>query len=213
MILPWQKLDVVTWSWQKVLGGEGAHGVAVFSPRAIERLESYVPPWPVPKVFRAVSNGRILPGFFDGDTINTPSLLVIEDAIDGLLWAQSIGGLPELVRRCETNLNIVAEWIGRTDWVEFLAGDPATRSCTSICLRIADPTIAALGSDEQAAFVRAMVSALEQEEVAYDVASYRSAPPGLRLWSGATVENEDMAAVLPWLDWAFRDAVARRTSP
>lgn len=212
MDLPWRKLDVVTWSWQKVLGGEGAHGVTVLSPRAVERLESYVPPWPVPKVFRAASDGKIVPGFFEGDTINTPSLLVIEDAIDGLLWAQSIGGLPELVRRCEANLKIVAEWVSRTDWVEFLAGDPATRSCTSICLRIADPTIAALGSDAQAAFVRSMVSALEQEGVAYDVASYRAAPPGLRLWSGATVENDDMTAVLPWLDWAFRDAMTRRPS-
>lgn len=212
MDLPWRKLDTVTWSWQKVLGGEGAHGVAVFSPRAIERLQSYTPPWPVPKVFRAASDGQILPGFFDGDTINTPSLLVIEDAIDGLLWAQSIGGLPELVRRCEANLEIVSEWVDRTDWVSFLADDPATRSCTSICLRIADPAIAALGSDEQAAFVRRMVSALEREAIAYDIASYRAAPPGLRLWSGATVDNADMAAVLPWLDWAFHSAMAEKPS-
>lgn len=210
MDLPWRKLDVITWSWQKVLGGEGGHGVLVLSPRAVERLESHVPPWPVPKVFRMAGNGRIVPGFFEGDTINTPSLLVIEDAIDGLKWAQSIGGLPELVRRCEANLETVTEWVGRTEWVEFLADDPAIRSCTAICLRIADPAIAALGSDEQAAFVRLMVSALEQEGVAYDVASYREAPPGLRLWSGATVENDDMAAVLPWLDWAFRHAIAGR---
>ena len=212
MELPWRKLDVVTWSWQKVLGGEGAHGVLVLSPRAVERLESYTPPWPIPKVFRATRNGRIIPGFFEGDTINTPSLLVIEDAIDGLLWAQSIGGLSELIRRCEANLSIVTEWVGRTEWVGFLADAPATRSCTSICLRIADPAIAALGSEEQNAFVRSMVSALEQEGVAYDIASYRAAPPGLRLWSGATVEYADMAALLPWLDWAFQSVVARRPS-
>ncbi|WP_220474101.1 phosphoserine transaminase [Aurantiacibacter xanthus] len=210
MELPWRKLDVVTWSWQKVLGGEGAHGVVVMSPRAVERLESYVPPRPLPKLFRVVSNGKVAPGFFAGDTLNTPSLLVIEDAIDGLLWAQSIGGLAELVRRCEANLASVDEWVRHTDWIEFLAQDPATRSCTAICLRIADPAIAALGAEEQAAFVRTMVTTLEQEGVAYDIASYRAAPPGLRLWSGATVENGDMVDVLPWLDWAFRDAMAKQ---
>lgn len=209
MDLPWDRLDVVTWSWQKVLGGEGAHGVLVLGPRAVARLEGYAPPWPLPKLFRMTKGGRLNEGLFQGDTINTPSMLAVEDAIDGLRWAQSVGGLPELIRRSETNLAIATAWQRGCGWADFLAEDPTIRSCTSICLRVVHPEVTARSPEEQARFVRGIVDLLEREGVAYDIASYRDAPPGLRLWGGATVEGEDMEAVLAWLDWAFGQAIAR----
>lgn len=209
MALPWDKLDVVTWSWQKVLGGEAAHGMLALSPRAVARLESYVPAWPLPKIFRLVKKGKLDESIFEGATINTPSMLCVEDALDGLAWAESVGGLPGLIARAEGNLAVVAEWVARTPWVEFLAGDPATRSCTSICLRVADPWFAGLDAKAQGDAIQRLVGLLEREGVAYDVAGYRDAPPGLRLWGGATVEREDLAALLPWLDWAFAETRGR----
>jgi len=199
------KLDVVTWSWQKVLGGEAAHGMIALSPRAIARLESSAPPRPLPKVFRLTKGGRLDSSIFEGSTINTPSMLCVEDALDGLAWAERIGGLPALIRRSEANLGAVADWVARTDWVDFLATDPRTRSCTSICLAIVDPVFAALDAKSRAALVKRMTGRLEEERVAFDVASYRDAPPGLRLWGGATVEHGDLEAVLPWLDWAWSE--------
>ena len=206
MALPWERLDVVTYSWQKVLGGEGQHGVLILSPRAVARLESYRPPRPLPKVFRLTASGRLDESLFRGDTINTPSMLAVEDALDGLRWAERIGGLPALIARSEDNLRAVAEWVERTPWVDFLARRPATRSPTSICLRIVDPKVTALPRADQAGLIKAIAELLEAEEVAYDVAGYRDAPPGLRLWGGATVERRDLEAVLPWLDWAFEEA-------
>lgn len=203
MDLPWSRIDVATWSWQKVLGGEAAHGMLVLSPRAVERLESFQPDRPLPKIFRMTKNGKLIEGIFEGDTINTPSMLCVEDAIDGLRWALSVGGLPQLIRRSEQNLRLVAEWVEGSAWAGFLADDAATRSCTSICLRFTDPEVTALSDDAQAAFAKKLSALLEKEEAAFDAGSYRDAPPGLRLWGGATVENEDMEAVLPWLDWAF----------
>ena len=194
MELPWAKLDVVTWSWQKALGGEAAHGMLALSPRAIARLESYTPAWPLPKVFRLTSGGKLAEGVFRGETINTPSMLCVEDALDGLRWAERIGGLPGLMGRSQTNLAAVTAWVERTPWVEFLARDPATRSSTSICLVLpgANP-----------ALPKSMASRLDREGVAYDIASHRDAPPGLRIWGGATVETSDIEALLPWLDWAY----------
>ncbi|HEY2618181.1 MAG TPA: phosphoserine transaminase [Acetobacteraceae bacterium] len=186
MRLAWDRLDVVTWSWQKVLGGEAAHGMLALSPRAVERLASYRPAWPLPKIFRLTSGGKLIEGIFKGETINTPSMLCVEDALDGLRWAESVGGLDGLVARSEANLAAIARWVARTDWVDFLAEDAATRSCTSICLK-APKQVAAL---------------LENEGVAYDIASYRDAPPGLRIWGGATVETADIETLLPWLEWA-----------
>ncbi len=203
MEMPWSKIDVATWSWQKVLGGEAAHGMLVLSPRAVERLESYQPDRPLPKIFRMTKNGKLIEGIFEGDTINTPSMLCVEDAIDGLRWALSVGGLPQLIRRSEQNLRLVAEWVKDSAWAGFLADDEATRSCTSICLRFTDPEVRTLSDEAQAAFAKKLSALLEKEEAAFDAGSYRDAPPGLRLWGGATVENEDMEAVLPWLDWAF----------
>ena len=202
MALPYGKLDVVTWSWQKVLGGEAAHGMLALSPRAVARLESYKPAWPLPKVFRLTSGGKLAAGIFKGETINTPSMLCVEDALDGLRWAEGIGGLPALVARSEANLQAVAAWVEQTPWVEFLAQDPATRSCTSICLRVASPWFAALPPDGQAKAAKRLASLLEKEGAAFDIASYRDAPPGLRIWGGATVETSDIEALLPWLDWA-----------
>ena len=202
MAMPYDKLDVVTWSWQKVLGGEAAHGMLALSPRAVARLESYKPAWPLPKVFRLTSGGKLAAGIFRGETINTPSMLCVEDALDGLRWAEGIGGLPALIARSEANLAAVAQWAGRTPWVEFLAQDPATRSCTSICLRVAAPWFTALPADGQAKAAKRLASLLEKEGVAFDTASYRDAPPGLRIWGGATVETSDIEALLPWLDWA-----------
>ena len=203
MPLDFAKLDVVTWSWQKVLGGEAAHGMLALGPRAVERLESYTPPWPLPKIFRLTKPGKVNAGIFKGETINTPSMLAVEDALDALRWADGAGGRDGLIARSEANLAAVAAWVDRTDWIDFLAEDPATRSCTSICLRIVDPAIAALPTDRQAAVPKRIAGLLEAEGVAYDINGYRDAPPGLRIWGGATVETADIEALLPWLDWAF----------
>ena len=203
MDLDYSKLDVVTWSWQKVMGGEGAHGMIVLSPRAIERLESYTPAWPMPKIFRMTKGGKLISDIFTGATINTVSMLCIEDAVDGLRWAESIGGLPTLIERSEANLAAIANWVEQTDWVEFLAEDPATRSNTSICLKITAPWYQALPAEEQARKAKQMVSLLDKEDVGYDFGSYRDAPAGLRIWGGATVETSDIEALIPWLDWAF----------
>jgi phosphoserine aminotransferase len=211
MELPWQKLDVVTWSWQKVLGGEAAHGMLALSPRAVARLESWVPPRPLPKIFRVVKKGKLLEEVFEGSTINTPSLLCVEDALDGLAWAEREGGLPALVKRAESNLAAVAEWVERTPWVAFLARDPATRSCTSICLKVVDGEFAALDRTARAKTIQALAALLEKERVAYDIASYRDAPPGLRIWGGATVDRADIEALLPWLDWAWLELRGRST--
>lgn len=202
MDLPWHKLDVVTWSWQKVLGGEAAHGMLALSPRAVQRLETYTPAWPLPKIFRLTSKGKIAEGIFKGETINTPSMLCVEDAVDGLRWAQSVGGLPALIARTEGNLAAVAAWVTHSDWAGFLAGDASIRSCTSICLTIAAPWFTALPADGQAKAAKQLASLLEKQGVAYDIAAYRDAPPGLRIWAGATVETSDIHALLPWLDWA-----------
>jgi phosphoserine aminotransferase len=203
MALPWDKLDVVTWSWQKVLGGEGGHGMLALSPRAVERLLTYKPAWPLPKIFRLTSGGKLIEGVFKGETINTPSMLCVEDALDGLRWAESVGGLDGLVARSQGNLAAVAEWVARTPWVDFLAEDAATRSSTSICLKIVSPWFTALSADAQAEAAKRMATLLEQADVAYDIASYRDAPPGLRIWAGATIETDDIAMLLPWLDWAY----------
>jgi phosphoserine aminotransferase len=203
MPLPWDKLDAVTWSWQKVLGGEGAHGMLALSPRAIERLLSYTPPWPLPKIFRLRDGAKLNEGIFEGATINTPSLLCVEDALDSLAWAETEGGLSALVRRSEANLAAVAAWVERTPWIDFLARDPATRSCTSICLQVVDPWFRALDKSARAKTIQALVGRIEQEGVGLDIASYRDAPPGLRIWGGATVDREDVEALLPWLDWAY----------
>jgi phosphoserine aminotransferase len=205
MPLPWDKLDVVTWSWQKVLGGEGAHGMLALSPRAIERLLSYTPPWPLPKIFRLKDGAKLNEGIFEGATINTPSLLCVEDALDSLAWAETEGGLMALVRRSEANLAAVAAWVERTPWIDFLARDPATRSCTSICLQVVDPWFRALDKSARAKTIQALVGRIEQEGVGLDIASYRDAPPGLRIWGGATVDREDVEALLPWLDWAYTE--------
>ena len=203
MDVAWRKLDVVTWSWQKVLGGEAAHGMLALSPRAVARLESFTPPRPLPKIFRLTKKGKLDAAIFEGATINTPSMLCVEDALDGLAWAEKVGGLPGLIARSESNLAAIATWVGKTSWVEFLARDPKTRSCTSICLAVVDPWFTALAPDAQQKAIASLVALLEKEGVALDVGSYRDAPPGLRIWGGATVERSDIEALLPWLDWAF----------
>ncbi len=203
MDLPWPKLDVVTWSWQKVLGGEAQHGMLVLSPRAVERLESYAPPWPLPKIFRLTKGGKLNEDIFTGSTINTPSMLCVEDHLDALAWAQSIGGLPALIARSEGNSEVLADWVAVSEWADFLAEEPATRSCTSVCLKIVDPWFTGLPETERAATSKAVASLLEAEGVAYDINAYRDAPPGLRIWAGATVEQENIAALTPWLDWAY----------
>lgn len=207
--LDWKKLDVVTYSWQKVLGGEAAHGVLILSPRAVARLESWTPPRPLPKVFRLTKGGKLSRGVFEGSTINTPSLLCVEDYLDALSWAEGLGGLEALHARADANLAAVAAWVEETPWVDFLARDPATRSNTSVCLEIVDPAFTALDADRRSAAAKRIVALLEEEGVAYDVGSYRAAPPGLRVWCGATVERDDVAALLPWLDWAFHEAGRR----
>ncbi len=207
MDLPWDKLDVVTYSWQKVLGGEAQHGMLILSPRAVERLESYTPPWPLPKIFRMTKGGKINEGIFKGETINTPSMICVEDALDGLTWAEGAGGLAGLIERAEGNLAAIAAWVEKTPWVDFLAADPAVRSCTSICLKIVDPRVAGRSEDDQRAFAKALTKRLADEGVAYDIDAYRDAPPGLRIWGGATVERSDIEALLPWLDWAFAQSV------
>jgi len=206
--LDWDKLDVVTFSWQKALGGEGAHGVLVLSPRAVARLESHTPAWPMPKLFRMTKNGKVTLDLFEGATINTPSMLCVEDVIDALEWAEGIGGLSAMRARADANLGVLADWVARTPWVDFLAADPATRSNTSVCLKVVDPRVAALPAEAQADFAKTLASLLEKEGAALDVGGYRDAPPGLRIWCGATVETADVAALVPWLDWAFETAAA-----
>ncbi len=202
MELPWDKLDVVTWSWQKVLGGEAAHGMLALSPRAVERLLTCKPAWPMPKIFRLVSGGKLAEGVFKGETINTPGMLAVEDALDGLRWAESVGGLKALIARSEANLAAIASWVAKREWVDFLAGSEATRSPTSICLTIIAPWFVALDAASQAEAAKKLAALLEAEGVAYDIASYRDAPPGLRIWGGSTVETSDIGKLLPWLDWA-----------
>src|SRR4249920_2095633 len=201
--LDWAKLDVVTFSWQKALGGEAAHGMLVLSPRAVERLESYTPPWPLPKIFRLTKGNKINQGIFEGETINTPSMLCVEDYLDTLAWAKSIGGLAALMARADANAKAIADWVAVTPWIDFLARDPAIRSNTSVCLRIVDPAVGKLPADAQAAFVKGIAAALEKEGVAYDIDAYRDAPSGLRIWCGSTVERADVEALTLWLDWAF----------
>src|ERR1700686_984867 len=201
--LDWGKLDVVTFSWQKALGGEAAHGMLILSPRAVARLESYTPPWPVPKIFRTTKGGKLNEGIFQGETINTPSMLCVEDYLDALEWAKSAGGLLALHARADANAKVIADWVERTLWIDFLARDPALRSNTSVCLKVVDPAVTGLNADAQAAFVKGIAAALDKEGVAYDIDAYRDAPPGLRIWCGSTVERADVEALTPWLDWAY----------
>lgn len=206
--LDWPKLDVVTFSWQKALGGEAAHGMLILSPRAVARLESYTPPWPLPKIFRMTKGGKLIDGIFVGETINTPSMLCVEDYLDALNWGKSVGGLKGLIARADANTKVLTDWVAKTPWVDFLAADPAIRSNTSVCLKVVDPAITALPADAQAAFAKALVAAVEKEGAGYDLGHYRDAPPGLRIWCGATVEASDVAALTHWLDWAFAEAKA-----
>jgi phosphoserine aminotransferase len=211
-VLDWPKLDVVTFSWQKALGGEAAHGMLILSPRAVQRLESYTPPWPLPKVFRLTKGGKLNQGIFEGETINTPSMLCVEDYLDALKWAKSIGGLSALISRADANARVIADWVSRTPWIEFLAQRPAIRSNTSVCLKVVDPVVSKLPVDGQAAFVKSVAAALEKEGIAYDIEAYRDAPPGLRIWCGSTVEQADVEALTPWLEWAFaksKEALAK----
>ncbi|MGJ7039043.1 phosphoserine aminotransferase [Shinella sp. BE166] len=201
--LDFAKLDVVTFSWQKVLGGEGAHGVIILSPRAVERLESYTPSWPMPKIFRMTKGGKIIEGIFQGETINTPSMLCVEDYIDALLWAKEIGGLKALMARADANAKVIFDFVEANDWIANLAKAPETRSNTSVCLTIADKDVAALDADAQAAFAKGLVALLEKQGVAYDIGAYRDAPSGLRIWAGATIDTADLEALMPWLTWAF----------
>ena len=208
MELPWDKIDAASYSWQKALGGEAAHGMLILSPRALARLESYTPPWPLPKIFRLTMDGRLNEGVFAGLTINTPSMLCVEDALDALNWVAEIGGVPAMIARSHANLAAFAAWVEDTAWVEFLAHDPATRSSTSICLKVVEPWFAALDKPDQWAVVKQIVTLLEDEDVAYDIGAHRDAPPGLRIWGGATVALEDTKALLPWLDWAYGEVKA-----
>jgi phosphoserine aminotransferase len=201
--LDWAKLDVATFSWQKALGGEAAHGMLILSPRAVARLESHTPAWPLPKIFRMTKGGKLNEGIFEGETINTPSMLCVEDYLDTLAWAKSIGGLDALVARADANTKAIADWVARTPWVAFLARVPATRSNTSVCLKVVDPAVTNLPPDAQAAFAKNLAAAVEKEGAGYDLAHYRDAPPGLRIWCGATVEAADVEALTKWLDWAF----------
>ena len=207
MDLPWDKLDVTTFSWQKVMGGEGAHGMLILSPRAVERLESYTPAWPMPKVFRLTKGGKLIAGIFKGETINTPSMMAVEDYLDALIWAEGVGGFAGLQNRVQQNFNAIDAWVGKTDWVDFLCPDAALRSTTSVCLVIGSKEVTALEADAQAAFAKKLVSLLDAEGVAYDIGAYRDAPAGLRIWAGATVETSDLTALFPWLDWAYAVAL------
>jgi len=206
--LDWSKLDIVTYSWQKVLGGEAAHGMLILSPRAVERLESYTPQWPLPKIFRLTSGGKLIEGIFEGETINTPSMLCVEDYIDALEWAKTVGGLKGLVARCDANAKAIADFVAEKPFLEFLAKDPATRSNTSVCLNFVDPLVRAMSEKDQAAFAKDVASKLEKQGVGLDLGSYRDAPPGLRIWCGATVETSDVAALMPWIEWAFNQTKA-----
>jgi phosphoserine aminotransferase len=205
MPLPWHKLDAITWSWQKVLGGEAAHGMLALSPRAVARLESYTPPWPLPKIFRLTKGGKLNEEIFKGSTINTPSMLCVEDALDSLRWAESVGGLAGTIERSQRNLSVIRRWVERTPWVELLAKDPATTSCTSICLSIVAEWFQKLPLEARAATVKKLTGLLDQRGVAHDIGSYIEAPPGLRIWGGATVEAADLEALTPWLDWAYAE--------
>jgi len=210
--LEWPKLDVVTFSWQKALGGEAAHGMLILSPRAVARLESYTPPWPLPKIFRMTKGGKLIDGIFQGETINTPSMLCVEDYLDALEWAKSAGGLSALRARADGNTRVINDWVSSSAWIDFLAGDPAIRSNTSVCLKVVDSAITKLAPEAQAAFVKSMAAALDKEGVAFDIDAYRDAPPGLRIWCGSTVERADVEALTLWLDWAYakaKDALAK----
>ena len=206
--IDWSKVDVCTFSWQKVMGGEAAHGMIILSPRAVERLESYTPSWPVPKVFRMTKGGKLIDGIFKGATINTPSMLCVEDYLDALNWAKSLGGLSATIARADANAKVLFDWVDKTDWVENLAREPATRSNTSVCLKIVDPAVTALDDAAQGAFAKKIVAVLDNEGVAFDIASYRDAPAGLRIWAGATIEASDLSALTQWLDWAFAQTKA-----
>ncbi len=210
--LDWPKLDVVTFSWQKALGGEAAHGMLILSPRAVARLESYTPPWPLPKIFRMTKGGKLNEAIFEGETINTPSMLCLEDYLDALEWAKAAGGLPALEARADANTKVIADWVARTGWIDFLAREPSQRSNTSVCLKVIDPAITRLSADAQAAFVKGIAAALDKEGVAYDIDAYRDAPSGLRIWCGSTAERSDIEALTLWLDWAYvkaKDALAK----
>ena len=211
MDLPWDKLDVTTFSWQKVLGGEAAHGIIILSPRAVERLESYTPSWPLPKIFRLTKGGKLIEGIFSGATINTPSMLCVEDYLDALNWAQSIGGLKGMIAKSEDNLAVLRNWVVRTDWIQFLANDAQTVSNTSVCFKIVAPWFTALSADDQAAAAKKIATLLDEEGAAYDIASYRDAPAGLRIWAGSTIEASNLTALLPWLDWAYAEVEASYT--
>ncbi|OJU28775.1 MAG: phosphoserine aminotransferase [Nitrobacter sp. 62-13] len=206
--LDWAKLDVVTFSWQKALGGEGSHGMLILSPRAVARLESYTPPWPMPKIFRMTKGGKLIGGIFEGETINTPSMLCVEDYLDALNWAKSVGGLKGMIARADANAKVIADWKAKTPWIDFLAKDPAIRSNTSVCLKFTDPAITSLPADAQSDFVKKLVATVEKEGAGYDFAYYRDAPPGLRIWCGATVEASDVALLTQWVDWAFAETKA-----
>ena len=208
MDLPWDKLDVTTYSWQKVLGGEGQHGMLILSPRAVERLESYTPQWPLPKIFRLTKGGKLIEGVFKGETINTPSMLATEDVLDALIWAESVGGLNALIGRATANFRAIETWVEATDWVDFLAEEPDERSSTSVCLKVVDPWFQALDGRDQAAAAKRVAALLDAEGTAYDIGAYRDAPPGLRIWAGATVETTDLDALFPWLDWAYASVKA-----
>jgi phosphoserine aminotransferase len=210
--LDWPKLDVVTFSWQKALGGEAAHGMLILSPRAVARLESYSPPWPLPKIFRMTKGGKLNEAIFQGETINTPSMLCLEDYLDALEWAKSVGGLPALQVRADANTKVISDWVTRTPWIDFLAREPSQRSNTSVCLKVVDPAVTSLHADAQAAFVKGLAAALDKEGVAYDIDAYRDAPSGLRIWCGSTIERSDVEALVLWLDWAYakaKDALAK----
>ena len=209
MQVDWHKVDVVTWSWQKVLGGEAAHGMLALSPRAVERLERYTPPWPLPKIFRITKGGKLNESIFQASTINTPSMLAVEDQLDALHWAVDIGGLTALIQRSQDNLNAIERWVAATPWVDFLATDASTRSSTSICLKIVDSWFTGQERSERASITKQMVNLLEEEGVAYDINGYRDAPPGLRIWGGSTVSSADIDALLPWLDWAYTQVKSR----
>jgi phosphoserine aminotransferase len=206
--LDWPKLDVATFSWQKALGGEAAHGMLILSPRAVTRLETYKPPWPLPKIFRMTKGGKLNEGIFVGETINTPSMLCVEDYLDALQWAKSIGGLKALQARADANAKAIADWVARTSWIDFLTRDPALRSNTSVCLKVVDQTVTRLAAEAQRAFVKSIAAVLEKEGVAYDIDAHRDSPPGLRIWCGSTVERSDVEALTPWLDWAYHQAKA-----